>query len=307
MSKPQSMHPKKKRKKAPGVNAKAAQLLRDAAGLLERQSENPFRINAYRRAAASVEGLETDLQVLVDQGGMEALQLIPGVGESIASSLAEILSTGHWSYLDRLRGNTSPETLFCTVPGIGPALARRLHEQLHVETLEQLAQALGDRSAERIAGLGARRRQSLCQAIGKLIRRTRPLRVEDEPDVDMILAVDEAYRQKALAGVLPRIAPLRFNPSGAAWLPIMHATRNGWHFTVLYSNTARAHELGKTRDWVVVYFHSTDGKSSQRTVVTQGHGPLAGARVVRGREEECLRRREFKAAATTSPRNGTEH
>jgi len=303
MSKPHITHPKKK---APGVNAKAAQLLRDASSLLERQSENPFRVNAYRRAAASVEGLEADLRVLFDQGGVEALQLIPGVGESIASSLAEILSTGHWSYLDRLRGSTSPEILFCTVPGIGPALARRLHEQLHVETLEQLAQALHDESSARVAGLGARRRARLCQAIVKIIRRTRPLRVQDEPDVDMILAVDEAYRQKVLAGTLPRIAPLRFNPSGAAWLPIMHTTRNGWHFTVLHSNTARAHELGKTRDWVVVYFHSTDGTSSQRTVVTQGHGPLAGARVVRGREDECLRRRELKVPSA-SPRNGTEH
>lgn len=303
MPMPPTTHPKNK---AVSINAKAAQLLREAATLLERQAENPFRINAYRRAAASVEGLETSLLAMVDQGGVEALQLIPGVGESIASSLAEILATGRWSYIDRLRGSTSPEALFCTVPGIGPALARRLHEQLHVETLEQLAQALGETPSERVAGLGARRRESLSQAIAKLIRRTRPLRAEDEPDVDMILAVDEAYRQKALAGVLPRIAPLRFNPSGAAWLPIMHTTRNGWHFTVLYSNTARAHELGKTRDWVVVYFHSTGGTSSQRTVVTEGLGPLAGARVVRGREGECLRRRQNEAPADP-PLNGTEH
>jgi hypothetical protein len=77
----------------------------------------------------------------------------------------------------------------------------------------------------------------------------------------------------------------------------MHTTRNGWHFTVLFSNTARAHELGKTRDWVVVYFHSTGGTPAQRTVVTESHGPLAGARVVRGREDECLRQCERAAPA----------
>ena len=294
MSKLQSKH---QRNSPLALNARAAHLLREAASLLEQQGENPFRINAYRRAAASVEGLETKLQDLVDEGGVETLQRIPGVGESIAAALAEIVSTGQWSYLERLRGTTGPETLFCSVPGIGPALARRLHEQLHVETLEQLAHALRDTSSERVAGLGTRRRKSLHQATVKLMQRIRPVRADSEPGVDMILSVDEAYRQKALAGSLPRIAPLRFNPSGAAWLPIMHTTRNGWHFTVLFSNTARAHELGKTRDWVVVYFHSTGGTPAQRTVVTESHGPLAGARVVRGREDECLRQCERAAPA----------
>ncbi len=51
------------------------------------------------------------------------------------------------------------------------------------------------------------------------------------------------------------------------------------------SNTARAHELGTTRDWVVLYVEK-DGREEQCTVVTESHGPLAGMRVVRGREDE---------------------
>jgi len=288
-----------------GINHRAAQMLRDAADLLETQDENPFRVNAYRRAASSVEALEVDLQTLIDTDGFASLLHIPGVGESIAASLTEIITTGHWAYLDRLRGSTSPEALFCTVRGIGPALARRLHETFHAETLEQLLASLDDATSERVAGLGSRRREGLRHAIAAQIKRTRPLRGDGEPSVDMILAVDDEYRRKALAGALPRIAPTRFNPSGAAWLPIMHVTRNGWHFTALYSNTARAHELGKTRDWVVIYVQSADGSSSQRTVVTQGHGPLAGERIVRGREHECLRHHQLQSSSR-SLRNGTE-
>jgi len=52
-----------------------------------------------------------------------------------------------------------------------------------------------------------------------------------------------AYR-KAADGSLRTIAPKRFNPSGEAWLPVPHAQRGEWHFTALYSNTARAHPLG---------------------------------------------------------------
>jgi putative hydrolase len=56
----------------------------------------------------------------------------------------------------------------------------------------------------------------------------------------------------------------------------------------LFSNTARAHELDKVRSWVVLYFHSDSGGEAQRTIVTETRGVLAGQRVVRGRERECL-------------------
>lgn len=68
----------------------------------------------------------------------------------------------------------------------------------------------------------------------------------------------------------------------------MHVERDGWSFTALYSNTARAHDLGKTHDWVVLYYDQ-DGEEGQATVVTETHGPLGGKRVVRGREAECRR------------------
>ncbi len=58
-------------------------------------------------------------------------------------------------------------------------------------------------------------------------------------------------------------------------------------FHGLYSNTARAHELGHTRDWVVIYFYDDQHLEKQHTVVTETHGTLVGARVVRGREAEC--------------------
>lgn len=70
-------------------------------------------------------------------------------------------------------------------------------------------------------------------------------------------------------------------------VPVLHTRRGAWHFTVLYSNTARAHELGKTRDWVVIYFYDGDHQERQSTVVTETRAALAGSRVVRGREAEC--------------------
>jgi putative hydrolase len=109
----------------------------------------------------------------------------------------------------------------------------------------------------------------------------------EEPPVELLLDVDEQYRQESAAGHLPRIAPQRFNPSAEAWLPILHTQRVGWHFTVLFSNTALAQELRRTRDWVVIYFHADSLPEGQGTVVTETRGSLEGNRVVRGREAEC--------------------
>lgn len=109
------------------------------------------------------------------------------------------------------------------------------------------------------------------------------------PSIELILSLDAEYRAKAAEGKLKLIAPKKFNPDGKAWLPIMQTERDGWHFTVLYSNTQKAHELGKTTDWVVVYFRPQHGAQGEQrcTVVTEYKGELAGKRVVRGREQEC--------------------
>jgi hypothetical protein len=108
----------------------------------------------------------------------------------------------------------------------------------------------------------------------------------DLPPIELLLALDAEYREKAAAGRLKLIAPKKFNPEGKAWLPIMQTERDGWRCTILFSNTQRAHELGKTHDWVVIYF-SRGGEEQKCTIVTEFKGDLSGKRVVRGREEEC--------------------
>jgi putative hydrolase len=108
----------------------------------------------------------------------------------------------------------------------------------------------------------------------------------ERPRVQTLLTVDKEYRARGEAGELRKIAPKRFNPEGTAWLPIMHTDRDGWHFTALFSNTARAHELGTTHDWVVLYYER-DGEEGQATAVTETRGALRHKRVVRGREGEC--------------------
>lgn len=278
---------------AGSLNARCADRLREAADLLQAQGANPFRVSAYRKAATTVLELPEDLQAIIDRDGLPGLEALPTIGRGIAAALLELTRTGQWTQLERLRGSADPVQLLTAVPGLGHRLAERIHEELHIDTLEALELAAHDGRLESVPGVGPRRAATIRGSLQTMLSRSRPHRrardtgLVDEPPVAMLLDVDREYRDRAAAGELPTIAPRRFNPSGEAWLPVLHATRDGWHFTALFSNTAQAHQLGRTRDWVVLYFYDDQNAEGQHTVVTETHGPLAGRRVVRGRETEC--------------------
>ncbi|NLF29538.1 MAG: DNA-binding protein [Planctomycetes bacterium] len=282
----------------PVSNDRIAGMLAQVADLLERQEANDFRIRSYRQAAESVRGAPRPVAEILDERGLAGLKDLPGVGQKLAAAIAEIARTGQFGLLERLRAEVTPEAVLAEVPGVGPTLARRIHEQLGIDTLEELERAAHDGRLEQVEGIGAEKAAGVRDALaGRLSRSARRRAGQrpgerpgpaDRPDVDVLLDVDAEYRRKAEAGVLRTIAPRRFNPEGEAWLPILHARRGDWEFTALFSNTARAHELGTTHDWVVLYY-THGGAEGQATVITAGSGALAGRRVVRGREGECRR------------------
>ncbi|NBC96155.1 MAG: DNA-binding protein [Deinococcus-Thermus bacterium] len=272
-------------------NADVAEKLDEVATLLEAQEANRFRVQAYRNAADTVRGLPRSVAELLDEGGVERLEELPSIGDTLARSIATMVRSGTLPQLDRLRGEVDPEELFATLPGIGPGLAERLHRKLHVDSLEDLEAAAYDGRLRAVDGFGEKRTRGVRAALDARLRRIRrpaqqgggapPL-----PGVEALLDVDREYREKAAAGELPTIAPRRMNPSGEAWLPILHTRRDGRDYTALFSNTPLAHRLGRTRDWVVVYPENGAGQRPF-TVVTERRGPLEGRRVVRGRELEC--------------------
>jgi DNA polymerase (family X) len=271
-------------------NELLADKLREMADILEVQHEDGYRIAAYRRAARTILELERPIDEIVRDEGLKGVIELPGIGRGIGSAIVEIVTTGRWNQLDRLSGTLEPEQLFQTVPGIGPQLAARIHNELDADTLEQLEQAGHDGRLEKVPGVGARRAAAIKTALADRLghrRFQRPLH-SSGPPIGLLLDVDREYRTKAAQDELRKIAPKRFNPSGAPWLPVLHATRDAWQFTVLFSNTQRAHELRKTNDWIVVYFHTDSEPEAQCTIVTETRGPLEGNRVVRGREGDCI-------------------
>jgi DNA uptake protein ComE-like DNA-binding protein len=271
---------------APAVNLDVAEHFREAADLLEAQDADPFRVRAYRQGASTLTQLDRSVEKIYEQEGRDGLEGLPNIGVSLTNAIVEMLETGgRWRFLERLEGTVTPESVFRQVAGIGPELAERIHDQLDIDTLEELEQAAHDGRLDAVEGFGERRLQTVRESLESKLRRRRD--GDAKVPVSELLDVDREYRRKAARDELRRIAPRRFNPEGEAWLPILHTERDGRHYTALYSNTARAHELDKTDDWVVLYLEDTD--QAQWTVVTETSGLLEGKRVVRGREAECRR------------------
>jgi len=272
------------------LNLRIARRLEEVAQLLEEQAGNLYRVQAYRRAADTLRRLPRSAAEIVRREGEPGLRRLPGIGASLARSIATLVLTGKLPMLHRLRGESDAGLLLASVPGIGKALAARLHHDLGIETLEELEAAAHDGRLSDTAGIGEKRLAAITDSLSARLGRVRPLRAirkAAEPAVAEILDVDREYREKAASGALRMIAPRRFNPNHETWLPILHAVRGERHYMALFSNTAHAHQMGKTRDWVVLYYDGRDGER-QCTVITSQRGPLTGKRIVCGREVECL-------------------
>jgi DNA polymerase (family X) len=269
------------------LNARVATQLEEVANLLGQQGANPFRVQAYRRAAQTVRRLPRPVNEILIQGGIEELRSLPAIGDHLAIAIRDIVRLGRLPMLARLRGETDAIELLETVPGIGPVQAARLHDELGIDSLEDLEAAAHDGRLVDIAGLGHKRVTGIIDSLAARLGRARPTSTTpDFAPIADLLDVDREYRASAALGTLHKIAPRRFNRSGEAWLPILHTQRGDRHYTALFSNTARAHKLGKTRDWVVLYYDGAAGEQ-QSTVITSQFGALKGRRVVRGRDEEC--------------------
>ena len=268
-------------------NQQIAGSLAEIARLLGHQGANHFRVQAYAHAADIMESLAEPVTEILEHEGLAGLMAVPGVGETIAHVIRDMVLHGRSAMLARLRGDSDPVALFLSIPGIGKSTAWTLHEELGIESLHELEQAAHDGRLAALPGIGPKRLAGIRDCIAQRLGRIHSDRVPAaEPPVSELLDVDREYREAAAAGRLEKIAPRHFNPSGEAWLPVLHTVRGSRHYTAFFSNSARAHELRKTSDWVVLYYDGNHGEH-RCTVITSTFGPQEGKRIVVGREEEC--------------------
>ena len=70
------------------TNQEIARKLRERASELARNGDNLYRVRAFRQAAIAVLALPQELAAMVASDGPKALERLPGVGKSLASTIA---------------------------------------------------------------------------------------------------------------------------------------------------------------------------------------------------------------------------
>lgn len=277
-------------------NSLIAEQLLQISRLLQEQGASEFRVHAYEHAAQKLIELPRPVRVDFEAGGIDALVRIPTIGVSIAHLIQQYLETRRIALLDRLRGDHTAEHLFATIPSVGPKLSHLIHEQLQLETLSELYQAACDGRLNNLRGIGRKRVAAIRDCLARRLRsetrsttqhKSMPQQGNPSVPIAELLDIDAEYHRLVAEGKLRKIAPRRFNPGAVAWLPILHTHRGDRHYTVMYSNTARAHDLGMTKDWVLIYRDDHDSHGHW-TVITSYFGKLKGCRIIPGREDECM-------------------
>lgn len=145
------------------------QLLETIATYMELSLENPFKISAYRKAAAA---LESDSRTLDE---IEIFTDIKGIGKGVNDVIVEFVETGESVVLKDLKESV-PNGLIrmLKIPSLGPKKIAKVHKELGVTSIEGLKEACIKNEVSALSGFGKKTEEKLISAIDDLL--TRPER-----------------------------------------------------------------------------------------------------------------------------------
>jgi len=147
-------------------NQDFAKVFFEVAELLELAEENPFRIRAYQKAASNIESTSDNIESIYKNGGIKALEDIPGIGKGIAEHIEEIIKTGKLKVREGLLKKFPKSVLeLVNVPGIGPKTAILLHKKLKIDSIEKLEEAAKTGKLARLPGIREKKIKNILAGI----------------------------------------------------------------------------------------------------------------------------------------------
>lgn len=152
------------------TNRQIAEVLSSIANVLEFQSSNPYRIQAYRNAARGILELPEPAVAIIARG--EPLP-VPGLGRRLRQRILELVQTGTMTFYNDLCMPALPPgaRALMAVEHVGPHIAIRLHEELGIDTPEKLWWAAHQQKIRALPGFGPRSEARLKEAAEKLLGR----------------------------------------------------------------------------------------------------------------------------------------
>lgn len=191
----------------PIVNADIAVVFTEIADLLEIEDANPFRVRAYRNAARMLGELGRNVREMVAR--KENLDALPGIGPDLAGKIIEVVNTGTCAQLERLRHEVTPALAeLLKIPGLGPKRVRTLHQELGIETLDQLRHAAEEGRIQAVHGFGVKSERQILETTATLLHLERRYKLADVAPVAAALLADlktmPGMHQAVVAGSLRR-------------------------------------------------------------------------------------------------------
>ena len=142
------------------------QTLEEIALYLELLGENPFKIQAYRKAANTLEKDDRSLDEMDD------LFELKGIGKSTGQVLKDLLETGKSSTLEQLKEEVPSGLVdLLRVPGLGGKRIARLYKELSIDSLESLYEACKEQKVSQLSGFGKKTEQNYIVEIERLNER----------------------------------------------------------------------------------------------------------------------------------------
>jgi DNA polymerase (family 10) len=191
------------------TNAEIAAALDELGDLYELDGAIIHRVVAYRNAAKAVRDAGLSVTALARQGRATEL---PGVGATIQEKVLALADEGAIPAAVKLRSKFPAGLIEMTrLPGLGPKRARRLFEELGIDSLEALRAAAEAQRIRSLKGFGPKAEEAILSAIqlaqteghGQRTVLSRALAV-GEALVDALRARPEAVRVE-LAGSARRM------------------------------------------------------------------------------------------------------
>ena len=145
------------------TNTQIAEALDELGDLYELDGAVIHRIVAYRNAAKAVREASTSVSALAREGRATEL---PGIGGTLQEKMLALADTGEIPALEKLRAKFPAGLVAMTrLPGLGPKRARRLYEELGIDSLEALRTAAESHRISDLRGFGEKAEQALLEAL----------------------------------------------------------------------------------------------------------------------------------------------
>jgi len=149
------------------TNSQIAAALDELGDLYELDGAIVHRVVAYRNAAKAVRDASTSVAALTRAGRVTEL---PGIGATLETKLQALVEQGDIPQTVALRERFPAGLLEMTrMPGLGPKRARRLYEEMGIDSLEALATAARQQRIRDLKGFGARAEEKLLEAVERAV------------------------------------------------------------------------------------------------------------------------------------------